>query len=143
MTKRCYKCRETLPLCDFNKDHARYDGLQSVCRKCGKVLVSEYRLSGAGRIAHAKHAAKDPERFNRISAENQQRYRARNPEKTKARKAFWYAVKSGRITRPESCSKCDTACKPEGHHDDYNKPFEVAWLCEDCHTAIHRKELVA
>ncbi|SRR6266478_6240699 len=41
--------------------------------------------------------------------------------------------------RPEFCSKCNARCKPEGHHEDYNKLREVVWLCRPCHLAISGK----
>jgi len=64
--------------------------------------------------------------------------RAGTPE-YKARQAVARAVKSGRLVRPDFCSRCDVSCKPEGHHHDYSKPLEVEWLCDDCHEDKHRK----
>ena len=43
------------------------------------------------------------------------------------------AIKKGLIVRPTSCSQCDKACKPDGAHYDYSRPFEVRWLCRSCH----------
>lgn len=48
------------------------------------------------------------------------------------------AVRSGKLIRPEHCSACNKKCKPEAHHDDYEKPLEVRWLCRACHIALHK-----
>lgn len=49
------------------------------------------------------------------------------------------AIEKGILVRPGSCEKCgksnDTICS---HHDDYNKPLEVTWLCIPCHFEWHR-----
>ena len=54
------------------------------------------------------------------------------------------AVKSGRLKRPKTCSECGKSkvrkngqSDIHGHHNDYNKPLEVRWLCKTCHHAWH------
>jgi hypothetical protein len=47
------------------------------------------------------------------------------------------AIKKGEISRPDRCQRCGKITKPQGHHDDYAKPFEVAWLCQSCHAKEH------
>lgn len=55
--------------------------------------------------------------------------------KQKCWNAFNRAISKGDIKR-QPCEKCN---KPnaEGHHDDYNKPFDVRWLCEEHHKEFH------
>lgn len=65
-------------------------------------------------------------------------YRAKYPYKKKAHTFLEYAVFYGMVIRPDSCSKCDVQCKPQGHHLDYNKPLDVIWLCTKCHGKEHR-----
>lgn len=64
-------------------------------------------------------------------------YKARKePEELfrhKVRKLLGSAVRSGRLKRPRACERCSIKCKPDGHHPDYSKPFEVQWLCPKCH----------
>jgi len=65
------------------------------------------------------------------------------------------AVTQGKMSRPTACEECaveerkmrDGRSNIQAHHDDYNKPLDVRWLCQPCHhewhkhnTAIERKE---
>ena len=63
-----------------------------------------------------------------------------DPAKVKARKTLRNAERSGRIVRPDRCSDCGTVGPVHGHHADYDKPFEVEWLCGWCHGARHQKD---
>jgi ribosomal protein S27AE len=61
--------------------------------------------------------------------------RFRNPLKVKARKAVWNLLRYGKLQK-QPCEQC-TAPKVEAHHDDYEKPLDVRWVCRSHHTAIH------
>ena len=58
-------------------------------------------------------------------------------EKKRCRGKFNYAVKIGRIKRPETCPSCGKKTMVHGHHPDYTKPFEFEWGCADCHLEKH------
>ena len=47
------------------------------------------------------------------------------------------AVSTGQIIKPESCESCGKIIDTQGHHSDYNKPYEVNWLCRKCHNMLH------
>ena len=49
------------------------------------------------------------------------------------------AVVSGRLQRPAECEACGKLCRPHGHHDDYDQPLLVRWLCAPCHKRQHPK----
>lgn len=55
--------------------------------------------------------------------------------KYKARKTLRNAVASGKIKRLP-CETCFEV-KVEGHHEDYNRPLEVRWLCILHHNQAH------
>lgn len=58
--------------------------------------------------------------------------------KRKAHQLVMYAVKLGLLKRLSECETCGSKIRVEGHHEDYNKPLEVKWLCKVCHVERHR-----
>jgi len=40
------------------------------------------------------------------------------------------------LEKPEVCEECGGP-NPQAHHPDYDKPFEVHWLCRACHLKLH------
>jgi ribosomal protein S27AE len=104
------------------------DYVQAYDRKRGMlphrvVARKEYLQTEAGKVA------------KRHTGDN---YAANWPQKKIAHSALQNAVKRGEVIRQERCSKCASLEKIEAHHDDYNKPLEVRWLCEKCHKEWHR-----
>lgn len=47
------------------------------------------------------------------------------------------AVKRGALIR-KPCESCGSEDCVHGHHDDYNKPLDVRWLCQKCHFEWHK-----
>ena len=86
--------------------------------------------SKAARAAYDK--ANSAAAYQRFKAWNE-----RNPEKKNAHDRLNDALRYGRITKSEFCTKCGTKGRVEGHHADYSKPLEVVWLCKSCHMKQH------
>lgn len=66
----------------------------------------------------------------------------RDIEKSRARSRLTSAVHRGTVVKPDACEKCGCPCEPRelhGHHRDYSKPFEVDWLCAECHRGEHHE----
>jgi hypothetical protein len=117
--KRCGACGLDKLRSEFNRNRANWDGLQSQCRSCQRATV-------------ARSTAKNAE-THRL---NVRRYAERWPEKIVVKGQVKTALKTGRLVRPAACDDCGTTCKPDAHHDDYTKPLEVRWLCEECHHSV-------
>lgn len=62
-------------------------------------------------------------------------YRRRSRFKRNVRDKVYCAVKKGTLIK-QPCCKCGNE-KAEAHHEDYNKPLEIIWLCKQCHAALH------
>ena len=68
--------------------------------------------------------------------EAQKRWAEKNKEKLSVHRRARYALKTGKIKRGP-CEKCKTRKNVVMHHDDYEKPLEIRWLCKIHHREIH------
>lgn len=59
----------------------------------------------------------------------------------RARAIYRVAVKRGKLINPKICSVCGSNVHVSGHHDDYNKPLDVRWLCHACHYLWHTENV--
>lgn len=57
----------------------------------------------------------------------------------------YVAIRTGHIQRPNKCETCgkviegeDASRKLHAHHCDYNKSYDVMWLCSRCHAKWHQ-----
>jgi ribosomal protein S27AE len=62
-------------------------------------------------------------------------WRVANPEKHRAHFTVANAIKRGDLVR-QPCEGCGDG-KAHAHHEDYQKPLEVRWLCARCHQVHH------
>ena len=60
---------------------------------------------------------------------------ANHRKKQIARAAISHAIRDGLASR-KPCEECGCLFT-EAHHEDYDKPLEVKWLCRDCHEEKH------
>lgn len=114
---------KTCPLCG-GKMHFR----STVCKKC-RSLAGENNGNWKGGIS------KDNYHYKKIQKE-------RFPQKIKAREIVCDAIRNGRITRG-ICVVCGND-KPEAHHENYDDPLKIIWLCKKHHREYHlgRLEIV-
>lgn len=92
-----------------------------VCRKCNTERLKLYRATERGRLA-ARHAV------YRSIKKHHDRQRARN--------TLNRAIRVGKVERPTLCSVCLNIKSTEAHHHDYRKPFDVIWVCRQCHCTL-------
>lgn len=64
---------------------------------------------------------------------------SKNRIKKRCHYAISDAIRKGKMVRGEICECCQIHGKMEAHHEDYDKPLEVVWLCKSCHVKRHRK----
>jgi hypothetical protein len=118
------------------------DGHLNKCRECTKRDVRVYyRGTHEKRSEYEKQRYQTPDRKAAVAA-NLVRHRRRNPEKTKARAAVAYALRTGKITR-RPCEFCGTRVRVEAHHVDYSRPLDVRWICFVCHRENGHGQLVS
>jgi hypothetical protein len=118
--KECRQCHALLPINKFYKHPQMGDGHLNKCITCVVKRVTRHRDLNLERIrAYDRERAKSRPRFK------MPRYK-KNAEQQARRKL-----------KPEPCYLCGEK-KVHAHHPDYSKPLEVFWLCQRCHTKIHR-----
>ena len=63
-------------------------------------------------------------------------YAFKYPEKRKAKNLLNSAIRWGKMKRGKCCEQCGVETVCDGHHEDYSKPYNVIWLCRQCHNTI-------
>ena len=105
-------CRNktTCSKCDQEKELNRTK--QAYCLSCHNEYMRENRL---------KHSELSPEQ----------------KKKANARAYLNVYIKRGKQSK-QPCEIC--GCNNvQAHHDDYDKPLEVKWLCSPCHINHHKQ----
>jgi hypothetical protein len=57
-------------------------------------------------------------------------------KEVRARSKAYYAIRAGDLI-PQPCEVCGATKHIHAHHDDYDKPLEVRWLCSPHHHEAH------
>ena len=122
--KICCTCKEEKTDTNFHKNRSLKDGLSQGCKDCSKIHSAKFRNSEKGRIAK-KRERQSP---------NYKRYPSTRRENN-CHSLVYLAIKRGNLIRG-SCEICGNE-KADAHHDDYDKPLEVRWLCKSHHWEWH------
>lgn len=67
--------------------------------------------------------------------QNSKKNNLKNKTKIKARAAVVAALKNGKLKR-KPCQICGDK-NTQAHHENYNKPLQIRWLCRDHHKLAH------
>ena len=135
--KTCFKCNVSKPLVDFYKHSAMADGYLGKCKECTKFDANNHRASNLEKIRqYDRDRAKNPER-SKASAEISKAWRSEDKRRMKCHNAVAKAIKSGVLTRLP-CVRCGEV-KSLAHHEDYDEPLNVMWLCQPCHKQRHKE----
>jgi hypothetical protein len=134
--KECIACFETKPLADFYAHPSMADGCLNKCILCCRAYE-------AARRERRTDAGLPEQRFDtrerrEQAASNRDKYREQNPEKYRATTALNNAIRAGKIAR-QPCEECGG--RAHAHHDDYDKPLVVRWLCAKHHARHHASQV--
>lgn len=128
--KKCFKCGEAKPLADFYKHKMMADGHLNKCKDCAK---SDAKKTRTDNIDHYREY--DRTRGNRQHEGYNAEYRTKYPKKYKAHTMVNNAVRDGRMKKL-CCEICGSA-NSVAHHDDYDFPLTVRWMCQAHHCQWH------
>lgn len=125
---RCQLCKTAHSQCNLAYDRAHPEKKLARSRRYDAMHRDEHR---AYSLAHY--------------AENRDRHLLwarvhRDPESQeyKAHMQFSYRRRVGLLV-PQPCEVCGETVV-DGHHDDYEKPLEVRWLCRSHHKLHHAQQ---
>lgn len=136
--KECFKCNMTKPLHEFYKHFAMADGHLNKCKECTKRDVTLHRDNNLERIrAYDRERSKKPDRLQQFT-EYTKFWRSQDKRRAKAHSAVAWAIKKGTLIRLP-CVQCGNP-KSLAHHEDYDKPLDVVWLCAPCHVQHHKRK---
>lgn len=130
--KVCSTCQEWKDYSEYQKRAASKDGYTASCGGC-LSLRDKARNSEPHRVKMREVYSKGKGRGKSDAAK--QRYIERNPKKRSAHIAISNAIRDGHITKT-SCEECGSA-DVHAHHDDYNEPLKVRFLCPKHHQKWH------
>lgn len=152
--KICRNCSTEKQMTEYYAHPNSADGHMPICKECHKARVRQNR---ADRIdyyqQYDRDRAYDPDRvaarkdywrrtkvdqkLRAAANENRRAWVMRHSEKRLAHVIAGNAIRDGRLTK-QPCERCGEL-RVEAHHEDYNKPLEVTWLCKPCHMMRHRE----
>ena len=132
-TRRCKVCGRTKAISQFDLFDRERDYRSRVCKSCRRA----HQRSPKYRARRAADYRRWRQERPKVVAANLRRYAERHPERARARSDFRYAVRTGRIQRPDACALCGAIGPVDGHHSDYTKPLQPTWLCRSCHLKVH------
>ncbi len=69
----------------------------------------------------------------------QRKWQLAHPERRTAHQRVNTAIRSGRLQK-QPCEVCGTTENIDGHHDRYDQPLVVRWLCRLHHAQHHAAE---
>jgi len=158
--KRCTRCGVEKPLTEYHLKKGRVDGHRSECKQCRYKHDAEHSVELAA--ARRRYYRENRERMLKqqstyIRSEKGKAVRRKAGRKYsasaggRARKRAWLskeevkrkiwvrhlvqlAIKQGKLV-PQGCSVCGV--KAEAHHEDYERPLDVRWLCKSHHLEYH------
>lgn len=83
------------------------------------------------------YRAENADWWREYHRQHQAEWARRNPEKIKAYSKVQSLKKQGKLIPPARCEFCNEKKSDlEAHHEDYDHPELVAWLCKKCHDRI-------
>ena len=137
--KTCNTCQQEKPLEDFPPSKQNKDGRITKCRVCTRKSANERRKKNLlkRRIQNLNWSKKPSSKLTLKKSKT--RWRINNKHKIEAHRIVWKMLQSGRLFRLPCCM-CGEEKNTVAHHDDYEKPLEVKWLCHLCHIKIHRNK---
>ena len=119
--KHCPVCHIDKDISLFGSDKRKKDKHDAICLECRR----DYKKRNREKLLISQRARRKDNDDYRM--------------KHSAHNAVLTEIRAGRMTRPDKCSRCGAKGTVEAHHQDYDKPIDIVWLCVQCHAKEHSK----
>jgi len=137
--KVCKRCGLEKHEAAFSKCRQNPDGLYHICRDCR----SEKYYENYERNNEIRKKCKAKRQVAGRSSRSVLKYRKHNKDRARAFMLVQCAIRRGALDKPAYCPRCGSTIRIQAHHEDYSKPEEVDWMCQKCHSALHRQKDIA
>jgi len=135
--KECFKCKAVKPLTEFYTHSRMADGHLNKCKGCAKNDSRKNRGENLERYrAYDRERGKNPDRV-KSNSEISKAWKQEDLRRSFAHGKVRRAIKSGDLLK-HPCIRCGNS-KSVAHHEDYDKPLDVMWLCQPCHKQRHKE----
>lgn len=128
------------------------DGRLNKCKECCKIESIRNRLNNIDYYleydksrANLQHRIEAREVYRKTDKGKASVIKARkkwaelNLIKRSAHIIVGNAVRDGRLIKSKTCESCNAeSSRIHGHHDNYDEPLNVRWLCPKCHSEWHK-----
>jgi hypothetical protein len=137
-----------------DKDMGRYcevcgvivEGKKKYCDICLKMRIRASQIRFRSNLKNKEKQKqyyhdwyiKDTTTRNSRLDEDMKRLKSITNKKMRANNLVFLALKKGILIKSQTCENCMTKSDLHGHHEDYEKPYHVHWLCARCHSLLHR-----
>ncbi len=132
--KHCNFCDKDKPLDQFGALKTSLDGRQWRCKTCHKIYKAQNRHKT---IERERALSREWKRNNRDKCNRYTKEKAaRTPIQSMCVTIVRHAIACGKLKK-EPCRICGEA-PAQAHHNNYQHPLDVVWLCQSHHNAWHR-----
>ena len=151
MFKECFVCKKSKSLTEFYRHPTMADEFLNKCKNCSnkynrehyKKNIEYYRAYDRKRNSlfyrkEQRKLYKQTEQGKIVQKKANLKWAINNPQKCKAVKAVNNALHDKRLFK-EPCKECGTIKDIQGHHENYELPLVVVWLCRTCHLKLHKR----
>jgi len=137
MKKTCFRCGKELDIEMFYRHPRMADGRLGKCKDCTREDVTTNRNAKIDKVRAYDRLRGVTQKRIKSNTRNTKRWRAKSPRKYAAHNLLNNAIRDGKL-KSKPCERCG-AEKVHAHHENYDKPLEVVWLCTVHHHQRHKE----
>ena len=111
----------------YNQLHYKRPKKDLICVNCGDTFRSARKT---------RTTCDKPKCKSKTLYLAQLKQRNKNPQRARANDLVNKRIQRGISLQRKSCSICGKS-NAEAHHENYDKPLDITWLCKQHHEALH------